>query len=63
MRSKSTYSGAYVKKPMKKDDYKYIPDQLKTGYDWLGNTTYNNFFPQPNPEYHAKKVKIVEKKE
>lgn len=62
LRAKSTYSGTYVNKDLRKDDYKYIPDQLKTGYDWLGSTTYDNFFAQPNPEYHAKKVKVIEKK-
>ena len=64
MRSRSTYSGHYSRKPMKKDDYQYIPDQLKTGiYDWLGKTSYDNFYSQPNPQYFAKKVKVVEKKQ
>lgn len=48
---------------MKKDDYKYFNDQLKTGGNWYGSTSYGKFFDNPNPEYHAKKVKIVEKLE
>jgi hypothetical protein len=36
---------------------------LKTGSNWLGNSTYGGFYAEPNPEYFAKKVKIVEKKE
>ena len=63
LRSKSTYADAYVKKQAKGDDYEYFNDQLKTGYSWLGRTTYSNFYSNPNPEYMAKKVKIVEKKE
>lgn len=62
LRCKSTYSGAFASKSLKKDDYKYIPDQLKTGTYWLGTTTYSNFYAEPNPEYMAKQVKIVEKK-
>ena len=63
MKSKSTYAKEFINKSPEKDDYKYFPDQLKTGYNWLGKTTYGSFFANPNPEYHAKKVKIVEKKE
>ena len=63
LRSRSTYANEYIKKDPKKEDYKYIPDQLKTGYNWFGKTTYGDFFSNPNPEYFAKKVKIVEKKE
>lgn len=44
MRSKSTYTQSYVKKIPKKDDYKYIDDQLKTGSRWFGKTTYGSFF-------------------
>lgn len=40
LRSKSTYANEYVSKDPLKDDYTYIPDQLKTGYNWLGKTTY-----------------------
>ena len=57
------YSNQYVKKESKGDDYKYFPDQLKTGYNWYGKTTYSNFYGNPNPEYMAKQEKIVEKKE
>lgn len=63
LRSKTTYSKEYTKKDNKKDDYKYIPDQLKTGSNWFGKTTYANFYSQPDPEYFAKKVKIIEKLE
>lgn len=63
LRSKSTYNKEFHNKKPKKDDYTYYPDQLKTGYDWLGKTTYGDFFSNPNPEYMAKKVKVLEKKE
>lgn len=49
MRSKSTYAKSFVKKCIKKDDYKYIDDQLKTGTNWFGKTTYGRFFENPNP--------------
>jgi len=63
LRSKSTYSKEFHNKKPKKDDYTYFPDQLKTGYDWLGKTTYGDFYANPNPEYMAKKVKVLDKKE
>jgi hypothetical protein len=63
LRSKSTYANEFVSKSPKKDDYKYYNDQLKTGYNWMGKTTYGSFYNNPNPEYHAKKVKMIEKKE
>ena len=63
LRTKSTYAKEFINKSPKKDDYTYYPDQLKTGYNWFGKTTYGSFYNNPNPEYHAKKVKIVEKKE
>ena len=63
MRSKSTYSKEYVNKTPKKDDYTYFPDQLKTGSNWYGKTTYGDYYNNPNPEYMAKQVKIIEKKE
>jgi hypothetical protein len=56
------YSGEYVKKNSTKDDYKYFQDQLKTGTNWFGRSTYRDTFSQPNPEYFVKKVKVVEKK-
>ena len=59
LRSKSTYAKSYVNKSQPKDDYKYFNDQLKTGGNWYGSTSYGNFFENPNPEYHAKKVKMV----
>jgi hypothetical protein len=53
----------YVRKDPLKDDYTYIPDQLKTGQNWFGKSTYGEFFNNPNPEYFAKKVSVVEKLE
>lgn len=58
LRSKSTYTNAFLGKPGNKDDYERIPDNLKTGSNWYGNTTYENFFKQPNPEDYANKYKI-----
>ena len=59
LRSKTTYSKEYTKKGQKKDDYTYIPDQLRTGSNWYGKTTYDNFYNHPDPDYFAKKVKIT----
>lgn len=61
LRSKSTYTKEFIQKEPKADDYTYYPDQLKTGKNWFGNTTYENFYNNPNPEYFAKKVKNIEK--
>ena len=61
LRSKSTYSNHFVAKDAAKDDYTYFPDQLRTKSNWFGRTTYENFYSNPNPEYFAKKVKIIEK--
>jgi hypothetical protein len=38
-----------VTKDWKKDDYKYFNDQLKTGGNWYGASSYENFFDNPNP--------------
>ena len=61
LRSKSTYTKSFIGEPGKKDDYKYFPDNLKTGYNWYGSTTYGNKFQEFTPEDCAKKVKIIEK--
>jgi hypothetical protein len=63
LRSKSTYSKEYQEKSTKKDDYTYIPDQLRTGSNWFGRTTYSDCFNHPDAQYFAKKVKVVEKLE
>ena len=63
MRSKSNYTNSFLGEPGKKDDYKYIPDNLKTGTNWFGNSHYSDKFREPNPEDYAKKYKIIEKKE
>lgn len=62
LRGKSTYSDAYVGKPHKKDDYTYIPDQLRTGTHWFGRSTYGELYSQPGKDYFVKKVKVVEKR-
>ncbi len=49
LRSKSTYADSFAVKNYKKDDYKYINDQLKTGGTWFGKSSYDNFFENPNP--------------
>jgi len=61
LRSKSTYAKEFVKKNPEADDYKYFPDQLRAKSNWYGRTTYENFYNNPNPEYFAKKVKILQK--
>jgi len=38
-------------------------DQLKTGTNWFGKSTYGDSFATPNPEYMANKIKFMEKKE
>lgn len=59
LRSRSTYAKEFVKKDSFKDDYTYFPDQLRTKSNWFGKTTYENAFNNPNPEYFAKKIKVV----
>lgn len=49
MKNGTTYAKEFVKKNMKKDDYTYFPDQLKTGSNWYGKTTYGSFYNDPNP--------------
>ena len=61
MRSRSTYSKMFEGKRGESDDYTYFPDQLRTGKKWFGKTTYGDFFANPNPEYMAKKGKVLEK--
>ena len=61
LRSRSTYAKEFHSKDAKKDDYTYFPDQLRTGSRWFGKTSYGDFYSNPNSEYMAKKVKIIEK--
>ena len=61
LRSRSTYTSSFLGEPRKKDPNAKVPDNLKTGYNWLGSTTYGNNFLQPNPEDYAKKYKMPEK--
>lgn len=49
MRCRSTYSRSFTGTPCKKNKYDRRPDNLKTGSDWYGNTTYSNTFKHPNP--------------
>jgi hypothetical protein len=58
LRSRSTYSNNFTGNQAKKDERFRIPDNLKTGYNWYGNTTYNNYFKQPNPEDYTHKYKV-----
>ena len=60
-RSRSTYANEYVKKDALKDDYTYFPDQLRSNSNWFGRSTYENFCSSHNPEYFARKVKVLEK--
>ena len=59
LRSKTTYAKEFVKKSSEADDYKYFPDQLRAKANWFGRTTNEKFYSNPNPEYFAKKVKIL----
>lgn len=63
LRSKSTYTNTFTGNPTKRDQHERIPDNLKTGSNWYGNTTYGNYFKAPNPEDYAAKYKIREKLE
>lgn len=40
-----------------------MPDNLKTGSNWYGSTTYGNNFRAPNPEDYANKYTVHEKLE
>lgn len=48
-RSKSTYSRSFVGYPSAKREVERTPDNLKTGQNWFGSTTYGSNFRQPNP--------------
>ena len=61
MRTKSTYNTSFIGEGKPMDERNKIPDNLKTGSNWFGSTTYGNVFQQPNPEDYAKKYKITEK--
>lgn len=63
LRCRSTYSRSFTGTPCRKNKYDRRPDNLKTGSNWYGNTTYSNTFLTPNPEYFAKKYKVQEKAE
>ena len=38
-----------------------LKDNLRVGYQFLGKSTYQNIYNQPNPEDYTKKTKVVEK--
>lgn len=57
--SRTTYSNAFGPRSTSKPKRQKAIDNLKPGDLWLGKTTYNNFYKQPNPEDYAKKYKIV----
>lgn len=63
LRSRSTYTNNFLGNPGRNQESGKNPDNLKTGYNWYGATTYGNYFKQPNPEDYAKKYKIIEKRE
>lgn len=46
---------------MIKGNYERLPDALKTGSNWLGESTYGTSFKCPNPEAYAHRVNHVEK--
>lgn len=49
MRSRSTYSQSFTGNQRKKDEWDRVPDNLKTGSNWFGRTTYESSFQRPNP--------------
>lgn len=61
MKDRSTYAKSFLGAPGKKDDYDGIPDNLKTGYQWLGDTTYGDKYRQPNPEDYPAHMKNIDK--
>lgn len=62
MRSQSTYAKSFVGPSQKKDEKFKIHDNLKTGSNWFGATTYGSNFRQPNPEDYAKKYSVAQKR-
>ena len=62
LRSKSTYSSTYLGKSVPREGHRPV-DLLKTGNNWMGQTTYKQKYSEQNPEYYALKVKLVEKQE
>lgn len=63
LNSRSTYSNTFTTHPMKRVQGCKTPDNLKTGSNWYGASTYSNNFKEPNPEDYALKYKIKEKLE
>ena len=59
MRCRTTYSHSFTGTPIKRRGEERAPDNLKTGLNWYGKTTYSNTFIAPNPEYFAAKHKHV----
>lgn len=61
MRSRSTYTKSFTGQPGKRSEWGKVPDNLRTGSNWYGSTTYGNNFRQPNPEDYAHKYSNIEK--
>lgn len=57
LRSNSTYKKSFLGEPTKRSPHERIPDNLKTGSNWYGDTTYGTKFLHPNPEDYARKYK------
>ena len=48
LRARSTYTKSFVGEHKDKDELYGIPDNLKTGYKWLGDTTYGTRYYKPS---------------
>lgn len=59
--AKTVYSTEYVGRKVSKSDYERQHDNLKTGANWFGASTYNKSFHLPNPEDYPPKAVSVEK--
>lgn len=62
-RSKSTYSRTFTGQVSSRRGQQKAPDNLRTGSNWFGTTTYGNNFRQPNPEDYSIHLKVAQKLE
>lgn len=61
LRARSTYTRSFVGEHQKKDDLYGIPDNLKTGYKWLGDTTYGTRYFKPESQHYPAHFRRNEK--
>jgi hypothetical protein len=59
--SRTSYSTAFYPKQNNRNSVEKTPDNLKNGKNWFGQTTYDRFYKNPNPEDYLPRVRNNEK--